>query len=645
MSSFEPKKATRAQEAVAALHKLHAMKKRGPKASSLFLDQILANSGQYGGDCFVGDRLLWSNLHKTTNDEKIKSTIKSSSVNANYDANVWDWDLVTAIFRFPDSEQFKSLEVQEFKNFVRRVADYFKPTNGRFCRVELANPKSRSLARTGCYLLDFLVEAGSSEALRILDEFLHDIHDCFVALMDSKSLHDCLFSPTRVATTSCQYYFLFLGRLSRSDRGRSALDRIGMLGTFTQLLTLRSDLHLKLVISCLDYSAMDWGSRTVLSIALKEGSEPCKIYATKFLGMLIRSKAHNIAHWGIDMLTGQLFDQESQVVPGIALNMLDEAADDKMNLEAMVCALQNKDLSHLGIRGELLKTRLLMSSTYGLKVINNEEQLGELFRLWKTKFNEAYVLLVEDLLNDGLTRHQRDEDLSYGRRTLEAHSLRAAYLPHHLYGQLASSKLGLEALIRHPDIHEMLGVLDNAGDKQWMRTKTAMWCVANVAVSYEGSCFVDREGGIEALIKMAEGSAVLSLKATAFYALSLVATTRHGCQVLASKGWCTLKYGRDDSWPVLEDWFLRFQMATVFDHGDPDLDETNVQDETDSDKASTRSSFLLFTPGAKKDDNNGGDDYEDGKSDDIHPRSGSLSSRKRLSNLFKSLSDKRESGG
>ena len=94
----------------------------------------------------------------------------------------------------------------------------------------------------------------------------------------------------------------------------------------------------------------------------------CRIYATKFLGVLLRSKANNVAHWGLELITGQLFDQNSKIVPIVALNILDEAADDKMNLEAMVCALQNKDLGHLGTRGELLKTRLLVSSTYGVKV-------------------------------------------------------------------------------------------------------------------------------------------------------------------------------------------------------------------------------------------------------------------------------------
>ena len=54
--------------------------------------------------------------------------------------------------------------------------------------------------------------------------------------------------------------------------------------------------------SCLDYSSPDWGSRNLLSKALKEGSELCKLYSTRFLGILIRSKTPNIAQWGIELL-------------------------------------------------------------------------------------------------------------------------------------------------------------------------------------------------------------------------------------------------------------------------------------------------------------------------------------------------------
>ena len=50
------------------------------------------------GECFVGDRLHWTNFLKPYNDDKLKSNIKLSSVNINYDANVWDWDLVNCMY-------------------------------------------------------------------------------------------------------------------------------------------------------------------------------------------------------------------------------------------------------------------------------------------------------------------------------------------------------------------------------------------------------------------------------------------------------------------------------------------------------------------------------------------------------------------
>ena len=49
----------------------------------------------------------------------------------------------------------------------------------------------------------------------------------------------------------------------------------------------------------------------------------------------------------------------------------------------------------------MLKTRLLVSSTYGTKVLNNEEQLNGIFKEWKNHLNEEYVMFTEDLINDG----------------------------------------------------------------------------------------------------------------------------------------------------------------------------------------------------------------------------------------------------
>ena len=49
-------------------------------------------------------------------------------------------------------------------------------------------------------------------------------------------------------------------------------------------------------------------------------------------------------------------------------------------------------------------------------------KVEELFKLWSPLY-ETYVALVEDLINDGFTRHQRDEDLSYGKYIIEEKKL------------------------------------------------------------------------------------------------------------------------------------------------------------------------------------------------------------------------------
>ena len=54
------------------------------------------------------------------------------------------------------------------------------------------------------------------------------IYHCIVSLQEvisSGNPHNAVFSPTRLQNTACQLYFLLLGRLSRSDTGRSYLDR------------------------------------------------------------------------------------------------------------------------------------------------------------------------------------------------------------------------------------------------------------------------------------------------------------------------------------------------------------------------------------------------------------------------------------
>ena len=68
---------------------------------------------------------------------------------------------------------------------------------------------------------------------------------------------------------------------------------------------------------------------------------------------------------------------------------------------------------------------------------------------------------MEELLNDGLSRHQLNETRTYGRRSREGFSLKDVFVPPHLYGQLALTKAGLDILFKHQALIDMLKVLVN----------------------------------------------------------------------------------------------------------------------------------------------------------------------------------------
>ena len=480
VSSTDAFRSNRAAEAVDALHRLHDIKRRGPVGNSLFLNQIMAGSTRsVGRESFIGDRLHlpanWSELlkHEPAANDRINSSIRDSHVNnitVNPDTD-WDWDLITSVFKWP-SDTFRSMDNPEHRNFVKKVVEFYKPSENKFSSIALKLPngnhnrRSKFLAKTGCYVLDFLISEHSTELSKILDNFLSDVKSNFQALIDSASTHDCFLSPTRVATTTCQFYFLFIGRLSRSEIGRQSIDRNQILQIFTMMLSLRSDIYLKLVISTLDYSTMDWGSRILLSKALtKEESESCRLYASRFLGVLIRSRTSNVAQWGIQLLVSQLFDT-SKTVAWVALHILEDACDDKMNLEAVVCAIKTRqlsDLNHLGLKGILLYTRFL-SSSIGFDFLSDRDDglflIKELER-WSNELNVRYVSLIEELLNDGLSRHQLNETRSYGRRSRESYSIKDVFVPPHLYGQLSLTQKGLDILVQEKSIIDMIKHLVN----------------------------------------------------------------------------------------------------------------------------------------------------------------------------------------
>jgi len=216
---------------VSALHELHSMAKRGPMPHSLFLEDILRVSG----------------VCETTTAERLAtargldlSTAALLEATGGADAGVpdltaapanWNWSLIFSALRWPDSSPGLALmESAATRTFIQRLAQFFTPAKNTFPKVELTSPTARPIARAGCQLVEFLAKRrldGVKEAGPYLDELLAAIK----SHLQSPFSSDAIFSPTRLATTASQYYFLFLGRLSRTTEGRQALDDCGFIST------------------------------------------------------------------------------------------------------------------------------------------------------------------------------------------------------------------------------------------------------------------------------------------------------------------------------------------------------------------------------------------------------------------------------
>ena len=100
-----------------------------------------------------------------------------------------------------------------------------------------------------------------------------------------------------------------------------------MLGLLGELLHMRHDVYLKLVITSMDYRHEDWGARShLLMKGLTGVTEVGRAYSTRWLGVLARLGVPHIAVYGVELLVRQLLD-ESITVASTALEILDEVSE------------------------------------------------------------------------------------------------------------------------------------------------------------------------------------------------------------------------------------------------------------------------------------------------------------------------------
>ncbi|XP_041815761.1 rapamycin-insensitive companion of mTOR-like isoform X2 [Chelmon rostratus] len=548
-ASFDiaPEKRLRASAAVNYLKCFHEKKKRGIKPYSLYLDHILRTSRalHYCRDQHIKPQRDIFIVKET--EDALMANMRDSHI-LNHKENLdWNWCLIGTILKWPNVS-LRSNKDEQMHKFVQRLLFFYKPSSKMYCSLELEHPKAKQLTVVGCQFVEFLL-ASEEEGQAYLEDLVRDIVQ---SLFPSAGLKpDRSLQGSGLLTTLSQHYFLFLGTLSAQPHGVKMLEKCNVFQCLLDVCSLKNQEHLlKLTVSTLDYSR-DGLARVILSRILTAATDTCRLYATKHLRVLLRASVEFFSNWGIELLVTQLHDR-NKTISMEALDILDEACEDKANLHALT--EMKPAVTHLGDKGVLLLLRFL-SIPKGFSYLSERGYITKEMERWQKEYNLKYVDMIEEQLNEALTTYRKPVNGdNYVRRSNQRLQRPDVYLPVHLYGQLVHDKTGCQLLQAEnvvPDLSYSVRapVLDKwEGIKQ---LKAALWALGNIGSSNWGLNLLLEEGVITDIVALAHHCEVLSIRGACLYVLGLISKTRQGCDTLKQQGWDAVRHNHSMLWPVV----------------------------------------------------------------------------------------------
>ncbi|XP_076854812.1 rapamycin-insensitive companion of mTOR isoform X3 [Brachyhypopomus gauderio] len=541
-------KRLRASAAVTQLKRLHERKKRGLRPHSLYLQLILHQSANSQQRRDPHRTYVHNHTTKDTEDALIANIRDSQVLNHKHNLD-WNWVLISTVLTWPNSN-LRNCKDEQMHRFVRRLLYFYKPSSNLYSHVPLEDAKATQLTVAGCQLIDILLESGE-EGLVHVEDLLKDIVFWLANCAGFKSEHS--LQSNGLLTTLSQHYFLFLGTLSAQALGIRMMEKCGVFQCLLNLCSLKNQDHLlKLTVSTLDYSR-DGLARVILSKILTAASDNCRLYATKHLRVLLRANVEFFSSWGVELLVTQLHDL-SNIVSMEALDILDEACEEKANLHALIH--MKPALAHLGDKGHLLQLRFL-SVPKGFVYLNDRGYISKQLEKWSHEYNLKYVDMLEEQMNEALTTYCKPVDGdNYVRRTNQRLQRPSVYLPVHLYGQLVYDKTGCVLLETQNVVPDLSYTVRSAVLDKWeeiKRLKAALWALANIGSSNWGVALLQEEGVVPHIITLAHHCEVLSVRGTCVYVLGVISRTRAGSDLLQALGWDSVRHGRRHKWPVAPD--------------------------------------------------------------------------------------------
>ena len=466
----------------------------------------------------------------------------------------WKWDLINDVIEGPMQNPKRVEDMGRSTKFMKRLMAFYRPLKYRFSDMRNTKPNQRYV-RAGCALVRGLLKTQEGAFFLMEDKLISQVAEALAQLdkPGHASSEEHLFSRDRINETLTGGYFEMLGTLGEEPHGLLILSRWRMINTFHQIIESRDrEDIIQLLLSSLDYT-LDGHLRLLLGRALTSSTKPIRIFATKILRRYATSGEPPVdgiqarrspAYWAIRLLITQLYDPGIEVSE-VAVQILHEACNRKKYLEYVVKC--RPALDHLGEIGAPLLLRFL-SSSIGYEYLHGLEYITQEMDDWFLGRNDKYVMLVETSLFRAFSRDS-ERPRSALEDPIEFQQIGTA--PPHFYRELARTEEGCKLLRESGHFKEFVATIRSSWavenePETLLKVRGCLWAVGNVGSMELGAPFLEESNIVDSIVDIAERSAVMSMKGTAFFVLGLISRSLHGMEMLADRGWdaATNEFGR-----------------------------------------------------------------------------------------------------
>lgn len=153
--------------------------------------------------------------------------------------------------------------------------------------------------------------------------------------------------------------------------------------------------------------------------------------------------------------------------------------------------------------------------------------------------NDSYATLVEaSLARASMEQPDRSrQDVDLGPESRET-----GIAPPHFYRELTRTAEGCKLLKESGHFLEFVSTIRNSWAEKddqevILKVKGCLWAVGNVGSMELGASFLEDTDVVQWIVKMAQSSAVMTLRGTAVFVLGLISRSLHGLELLNEFGW------------------------------------------------------------------------------------------------------------